>query len=59
MVTVALSGLLILTPLGNEERLILICISSLVSNILSSIIVILNEAVVIPAGNVTVYGPEI
>ena len=29
------------------------------SNILSSNIIILNEAVVDPIGNVTVYGPEL
>ena len=59
MVTVAWPGLLTLTLLGNEETLISICISSLFSNILSSVIGILNEAVVTPAGNVTVYGPEL
>ena len=59
MVTVAWPGLLTLTLLGNEETLISICISSLFSNILSSVIGILNEAVVNPAGNVTEYGPEI
>ena len=30
---------------------------SLLSNILSSIIITLNKAVILPAGNVTLYGP--
>ena len=59
MVTVAWPGLLTPTLLGNEETLIEILMSSLFSNILSSVIGILNEAVVTPAGNVTVYGPEL
>ena len=59
MVTVAWPGLPTLILLGNEETLISICMSSLFSNISSSVIGILNEAVVTPAGNVTVYGPEL
>ena len=59
IVTVAWLGLPTLTLLGNEETLISICISSLFSKMLSSIIVILNEAVVTPIGNETVDGPKI
>ena len=59
MVTIAWPGLLTLTLLGNEGTLISICISSLFSNILSSVIGIFNEAIVTPAGNVTIYGPDL
>ena len=59
MVTVAWPGLLTLTLLGNEETLISICKFSLFSKMLSSVIGILNEAVVSPAGNVTEYGPKV
>jgi len=45
-------------PLGSEDEIIVRSNCSLGSNILSSIIVTLNETLVIPAPNVTVYGPE-
>ena len=59
MVTVAWPGLPTLTLSGNKEFVISICISSLSSNILSSVMEILNEAVVTPAGNVAEYGPPV
>jgi len=44
--------------LGSEDGLMVRLNDSLTSNTLSSIIEILNEALVIPAVNVTLYGPE-
>ena len=58
-VTVASPGLPIVTLLGSEYELIVSMKFSLYSNVLSSIIAILNVANVTPAGNVTVYGPEV
>ena len=49
---------MIVTPPGSEDGLIVRLKFSLPSNILSSVIEMLNVACVCPAGNVTLYGPE-
>ena len=59
MVTVASPGSPTVTSVGSEDGLIVILKFSLLSYIPSLFIGILNETVVIPAGNVTGYGPEI
>ena len=59
MVTVASPGLLQFTLVGSEVSSIVSIKSSLISYILSSFIGTSNVAVVCPAGNVTVYGPEV
>ena len=58
MVTVDLPGLPWKTLPGDELFLIVRINLSSPSNILSSIIGTLNETLVTPAGNVTLYGPE-
>ena len=58
MVTVASSGLPSLMLPGSDELSIVGIKFSSPSNITSSVIGTLNVAVVCPAGNVTVYGPE-
>ena len=58
MMTVASLGAPTVTPLGSDELIASIKFSS-ISNIISSVIGTSNEAIVIPAGNVTVYGPEV
>ena len=57
MVTVATAGVPTMWPLVIEAMEMLNL--SLNSNTLSSVIVILNEALVDPIGNVTSYGPEL
>ena len=47
------------TSLGSEVESIISLKSSLFSNTLSSFIGTLSKAVVIPAVNVTLYGPEV
>ena len=56
--TVALPGVPRVTPSGRVLPIIVTSKVSSPSNILSSVIGILNGTVVVPAGNVTVYGPE-
>ena len=58
IVTVALSGLPSVTPSGSENGSIVILKSSLPSNVLSSFIETSNGTLIVPAGNVIVYGPE-
>ena len=58
MVTVASPGSPIVILLGSEDELIVSRKYSFHSNILSSFTGTLNVAVVTPAANVTVYGPE-
>ena len=55
---VALPGLPRVTPSGSKDGLILTVKSSLPSNMLSSVIGTSNGALVVPTGNVTVYGPD-
>ena len=57
IVTVATAGVPTMWSLVIEVMEMLNISSS--SNTLSSIIVILNEAIVDPIGNVTLYGPEL
>ena len=59
MVTVALPGLPTVTLLGSEDELIVSLKFSFPSNILSSVIRTSNVAVVSPAENMTLYGPEL
>ena len=59
IVTTAWLGLSTINPLGSEDEIIVRSNCSLNSNILSSIIGVSKETEVTPAGNVTVYGPEI
>ena len=58
MIIMTLLGLPVVTPSGNESVLIAILKFSLSSGISSSYIMILNNTLVTPAGNVTLYGPE-
>jgi len=58
MFTVAQPGVPTMTPLGSEVSLTETVKSSSPSNILSSNIGTSNTTQVIPAGNVTLYGPE-
>ena len=58
MVNVTSSGSPTLTPYGSDELIIVSIKVSLCSKLISSLIVMLNEAFVILAGNVTEYGPE-
>ena len=58
MVTLALLGLPRLTPVGNVVRIIVRSKFSVLSNMLSLFIGTPNEVLVVPAGNVTVYGPD-
>ena len=58
MITVASLGAPSVTPLGSDELIASIKFSS-ISNIISSVIGTLNVTIVIPAGNVTAYGPEV
>ena len=56
MVTVAL----LVSPTSREDEVMIIRVkSSLPSTILSLFIVISNEAFIIPAGIVTLYGPDL
>ena len=55
MVTVAL----LVSPTSREDEVMIRVKSSLPSTILSLFIVISNEAFIIPAGIVTLYGPEL
>ena len=48
-----------LTSLGSEDELITSMKFSLPLNMLSSLIGISNETLISPAGNLTVYGPEL
>ena len=59
MVIVAWSGSLTTTSLGSEALTISIFTCSLPSNILSLVTEKLNEAIVTPLENVTLYGPEL
>ena len=59
MVTVIWLGASRVIPVGSEDEIIVSINFSSPSNILSSVIGMLNVAVVCPAGNVTVYGPEV
>ena len=59
MITVASSGVPSLTLPGSEASSILSLKSSSPSDIISLFIGTLNEAVVVLAGNMTVYGPEL
>ena len=59
IVTVAWSGLPIITSPGSEDESMLSIKFSLPSDIPSSFIGISNGTLVSPAGNVTVYGPEL
>ena len=58
IVTVALSGLPTVIPVGSEDGSIVSIKFSLFSMIVSSFIGIPNGIIVIPEGNVTLYGPE-
>jgi len=58
MVTVAVPGLPRVTPSGRVLRTIVISKSSLPSYVPSLVIGISNGTLCVPAGNVTVYGPE-
>ena len=58
MVTVATLRLPRVTSVGSEFGSIVNLNSSLASNMLSSFIGTLNETLVTPAENMTVYGPE-
>ena len=58
MFTVALPGLLRVTPSGSEDVTIMRVKSSLVSSTSSLTTAMLNEALVCLAVNVTLYGPE-
>ena len=58
MVNVASPGSPTLTPYGSDEVIIVSITVSLRSKLVSSFIVMLNEAFVILASNVTEYGPE-
>ena len=58
MFTVASPGVPRVTSSGSDDESIVSVKFSLPSNIVSSVIGTLNVAVVDPAGNVTVYGPE-
>ena len=57
MVTVTLPGVPIVTSLGSDNILMASSNVSLASKVLSSNIKTLNVALVIPAINVTGYGP--
>ena len=50
--------LLLVTPLGSDDGSIIRLNVSDISRISSSVIGTFNRALVFPAGNVTVYGPE-
>ena len=58
MITVASLRLPTVTLLGSKDGLIVSIKSSTPSNILSSVIGTLNEAIVCPAGNATTYSPD-
>ena len=58
MIIIACLGLPNITPIGSDEIIVRIKIS-LFSCIISSFIGILSGTLVIPAGNVTEYGPEV
>jgi len=58
MVTVALPGSPRVTSSGSEDSSIVRVKSSSSSNMLSSVIGTSNGTLVVPAGNVTVYGPD-
>ena len=57
--TLAVSGTSLVTPSGSEDWLIVRVKSSLISTRFSLFIGTLNETLVCPALNVTVYGPEL
>ena len=59
MITVALPELLVLTLSGSDPLLINSMNSSLSSNKVSLIIVTLNITLVIPAGIIMLYEPEL
>ena len=48
-----------LTPLGNEDELMVSVNVSLISHIPSSIIGTSNVTLITPVGNMTVYSPEL
>ena len=58
MVTMVSLSVLTIIPVGSDDALIVSTKFSFISNILSSFIEMLNGALVSPAENVTVYGPE-
>ena len=58
MFTVVTLGLLMVTPLGSEDWLIVSIKVSFSSSMSSSFSETLNGTLVTKAGNVTVYGPE-
>ena len=58
MVTVALPGLPRVIPLGSKDETIIRVKFSLVSTVSSLTMGISNKELVIPAGNLTMYGPE-
>ena len=59
IVTTADPGIPTVPPVGSEDESIVSIKFSLPSNIISLFIGISNGTLVIPAGNVTVYGPEV
>ena len=59
MIITVLFGITVVTVLSKELSSIINSKVSLSSNILSLMIVILNDTLVTPAGNVTLYGPEL
>ena len=58
MIIITVLGLSMTIPSGNESVLIVRLKFSLSSSKSSSYIKTLNDIVVIPAGNVTLYGPD-
>ena len=58
MVTMVSLGVVTVTPVGSDDPLIVSAKFSFISNIWSSFIEMLSGALVSPAGNMTVYGPE-
>ena len=58
MIITVLFGIPVVIVLSNEPLSMISSKISLSSNILSLMIVILNDTLVTPAGIVTLYGPE-
>ena len=59
MVTVVSPGVPRVIPVGSEDGSIVSIKFSSLSTISSSLIGILNITMVVPGGNMTVYGPEV
>ena len=59
IVTVAWRGLPAVTSLGSEDKSMVNLKISFPSKMLSSFTGTSNEAIVTPAGNITVYGPDV